>query len=223
MTHHLRSQLAAQHERGGHSWGHLAEDRWAAVTEYAGRSVLDMGCANGIYVEALARQGYSCLGADLLRYPQWSATPSRYMVVNAHHLPVPACSFDTIISFETLEHVPHPELALQEYHRVCRQNIILSVPNCEILPDLREANLAFYHWIDRTHLNFFTPETLTTLLSEQGFRVVEMKKIKPALAAFPMLRSLGLPRRIAFILSKLLLKIAVRKYLMSVLVVAEKQ
>lgn len=181
----LQQNLDNELKRQGYAWGHIVSERWDAVTTYAGKSVLDVGCSNGVYVQQLRERGHMVYGTDLLQSAQWSVLPSGFSVSDGRYLPFLSASFDTLISFETLEHIPEPYLALQEYRRVCRRNIIISVPNCEMIEVMIEAGLNFNHWIDRTHVNFFTMSSLQQLVSNNGFRVTFAKPILPVLHGLP--------------------------------------
>ena len=55
----------------------------------------------------------------------------RYVKGSARELPFPSQAFDTVTAFELLEHVREPDTVLDEFHRVCRQNAILTMPDCE--------------------------------------------------------------------------------------------
>ncbi len=169
--HALRDRLGKELRRQEFAWGHVAKDRWAAVEKAATASVLDVGCSNGVYVDRLKSEGISAVGIDLLDTPAWKTARGDFAVGDACRLPFADASFETILSFETLEHVPRPEAALREYHRVCRRNVILSVPNCETPPEFRDGGLTFHHWIDRTHVNFFTLASLIETVDRAGFRV----------------------------------------------------
>ncbi|MDB5351973.1 MAG: Methyltransferase type 11 [Planctomycetota bacterium] len=220
--HELRDRLGVELRRQGFAWGHVASDRWEAVRKSAAGSVLDVGCSNGVYVDRLRSEGVRVAGLDLLDSPAWKAARGDFAVGDACHLPFADASFETVLSFETLEHVPRPEAALREYHRVCRRNVILSVPNCETPQEFRDGGLTFHHWIDRTHVNFFTLASLVETVERAGFRVSHSRPINRALPALPALRALGIPARAARPLAKVFGKISRRTYPMSLLVVGEK-
>lgn len=215
-----RDQLATQRAGQAHIWGHILPDRWQAVEAHAGSTVLDVGCANGVYVAKLLEQGKSAQGVDLLPYAEWEHLPDHFQVADATRIPYPNDSFDTIISFETVEHVPEPSRALAEFRRVARKNLILSVPNCETPAALRDGGFAYHHWVDRTHVNFFTLDTLRTTIEEAGFRVQVAQPINPILPAVPLLTSFGVPVRPARGIARALRRISPRKYNMSLLIVA---
>ncbi|MEO2033957.1 MAG: class I SAM-dependent methyltransferase, partial [Planctomycetaceae bacterium] len=129
-------------------------------------------------------------------------------------------SFDTIVSFETLEHVPDPEAVLREFHRVCRKNVILSVPNCQLPKSLEASRLAFFHYTDRSHVSFFTCDSLTRLLRQTGFEAPSTELIN-ACPTLPLLNEvLRLPPFLTRLVGKLAKKDA---FQMTILSVANKE
>lgn len=199
--------------------------RLDAVLRHAGRSVLDVGCGNGAYVLTLADR-YDIRGIDHEHFDSWNQNASLFSLSDATVLKADEASVDTILSFECLEHLPKPADALREYHRVTRQNLILTVPNCDITPGMRNSHMTYFHWTDRTHVNFFTQRTLASAIEEAGFRIVQNTLINKV-AWSPLLREVfGLPRlwpaRISLFAGELIDRYMTRPYYMTCLVVAEK-
>lgn len=88
--------------------------------DLAGRRVLEIGCGRGAFQNLV--KDYVALDV--------SRTASQYIqkpFINssATHLPFGDNSFDAIWTVTVLEHVPQPELALQEMRRVLKDNGIL--------------------------------------------------------------------------------------------------
>jgi len=75
-------------------------------------------------------------------------------------------SFDTVVMVEVLEHLPEPMIALKEAFRVARKNIIISVPNIDVVPIMSKYQVVPWHILEATHLNFFTPKILESVLRE---------------------------------------------------------
>ncbi len=214
------------------SWGKINRSRVKFVLRYAGHTVLDLGCATGTYVAYLNARGYNAFGLDLLVSPEWTAgaCPERsvgekhvYVQGTADYLPFPDRVFDTVTAFEVLEHVPKPTAALHEIRRVCRKNTILSVPDCETPVDLLRAGLTYAHWRDRSHCSFFTQQSLQDILERAGFQIETMTRINTILPDFLALRSLHLPTNLAYLASRLLRRLPLRKqYRMTLLAVANR-
>jgi len=196
----------------------LNPHRAAAVATYSGDSFLDIGCGNGQYVLHF-KDKFETAGVDIQEYPQWAEAPKKFQVGDAARLPYDDASVDTILSFETLEHVPNPKAVLEEFHRVCRKNIIFSVPNCEVPSSLAASRLTFFHYTDRSHVNFFTRDSLTEMLVETGFRPQDVGLIN-ACPTQPFLNELlALPSFLTRLVGKFAKKDVFR---MTILAVASK-
>jgi len=80
-------------------------------------------------------------------------------------LPFPDKSFDTVLLFEVVEHVPPIEAILKEAFRVARKNVLVTVPNAEDLELLKGNDVTYAHMLSSDHVHFFDPESLSKLLS----------------------------------------------------------
>lgn len=211
--------MAGYDEREAYAERALNPERRAAVERYAGRVTVDVGCGNGTYVLQLGGER-KLFGADGHRFEAWDAAPERFLVSDAARLPLAGASVDTILCFETLEHLPDPTGALAEYRRVTRGRLVLTVPNCQTTPGMRKSNLVFGHWVDRTHRNFYDLNTITAYVEAAGFRVVEARYIN-RIDLFPFLgEALHIPAAAVRVMRKALRPV-VRSYLMTCLVVGE--
>jgi ubiquinone/menaquinone biosynthesis C-methylase UbiE len=107
-------------------------------------TVLEVGVGEG-EVWARVRERYPAarpLGVDLPDATLATAWHDRALpgaFADVVSLPFPDRAFDLVLAIEVLEHVPDPQLALQELHRVGRRHAVLSVPR---EPVWRVANLA---------------------------------------------------------------------------------
>lgn len=143
---------------------------------HAGNSVLDLGCATGNYCIKLGQLGYRVTGADV--NPEYVAI-ARERGVDAHLIettvPFPDGSFDTVIVFEVLEHLPDPEAVISEARRLARKNVLFTVPHSGGMERLQPQGLIFEHFADLDHKNFFTEDSLKALL-QPHFRTVTVTK-----------------------------------------------
>ncbi|MDI6803208.1 MAG: class I SAM-dependent methyltransferase [Bacteroidota bacterium] len=147
--------------------------------QYCGKRVLDFGCATGNYMTALQKLGYDCVGVDANpAYIEIAAKKNFDVYLIDDKLPFPDKHFDSAIMFEVLEHLQNPLDVLKEIKRVARKNIILTVPNCEGFNELKNGGLAFEHFFDLDHKNYFTPDSLRNLL-DNLFKQYEIKIIDP--------------------------------------------
>lgn len=208
----------------------INQERLNAILKFAGNSILDVGCGGGAYVLKLADQ-YQIRGVDYQKFPTWAKMPDLFSLSDAHRLNLDDDSVDTICSFEALEHLENPAEALKEYYRVCKKNIILTVPNCHLTDGMEKSQLIYYHWIDRTHQNFFEMEDISRLVMEAGFKISQKYYINQIslIHLFQEVCSLDRRNLISKIYNKVLQKIlslilnkSHQKYYLTCLIVGEK-
>jgi 2-polyprenyl-3-methyl-5-hydroxy-6-metoxy-1,4-benzoquinol methylase len=204
------------------SWGRINRSRLNAVLAHAGQSILDVGCSTGAYVAHLGTLGYWAYGLDLVLDKSWRQGVNRsYVNGIAAHLPFADGAFDTVTAFEVLEHVHQPGQVLAEFRRVCRENMILTVPDCEPLRDMLRAGMVYAHWRDPTHRNQFTKQSLASTLAQAGFQVELLTRMNPILPDFLVLRSFHVPYQLAYFASRVLRRFPLRtQYRMTLLAVA---
>jgi len=166
------------------------------VKEQGGHAVLDLGCATGNYCVALSKAGFDVKGADI--NPKYVETARRRGVDAAHvadgRVPFPDKSFDTVLLFEVLEHVPDPAATLAEARRLARKNVLVTVPHSGGIHELQQSGLLFEHFADLDHKHFYTEASLGELLAPLFSRVLIRKgdPIPPfALARGKWLRAFG--------------------------------
>ena len=154
--------------------------RFAA--KHAGKTVLDLGCGYGAYSIALVADGYQCVGCDINPdYLRKAASHGLAVVVADSLLPFPDASFDTVLLFEVIEHVPNPEKLVREAFRVARKNVLVTVPNIEHIEFLKSHDVTYAHMLSSDHVNFFDPDSLARLLGQFSRSV----KITPGDPIYP--------------------------------------
>jgi O-antigen biosynthesis protein len=137
-----------------------------------GREVLDVACGAGYGSAALADFAQSVVGVDrdedaIAYAAERYARPNvRFEVVDAQSLPYDARSFDTVCSFETIEHLDRPEALVREAARVLRPDgtWLVSTPQA---PETTHTPANPYHRVE------FARDDFVRLL-EQGFADVEL-------------------------------------------------
>jgi SAM-dependent methyltransferase len=137
-----------------------------------GGVVLDVGCADQWVRKRLAA------GADYvsLDYPaigavRYAATPRVFG--DAQALPIRSASVDAVTMLEVIEHLPDPDKALAEAHRVLRPGgiLVLSAPFA-------------YPLHDQPHdYRRFTPHGLAWMLSRHGFQAGPARPVGGTIAA----------------------------------------
>jgi SAM-dependent methyltransferase len=126
-------------------------------------SVLDVGCAEGFFLDAVAsRFGVEAWGIDLS--PQAARTMrNRYghrsAAADGSRLPFGDGAFDLVYSTETIEHVVDAEAFMRELRRVARRHVVVTTPasytTASFAPD--------YELADEGHIQQFTPARVADL------------------------------------------------------------
>ncbi len=147
-------------------------------TQAAPRSVLDVGCGEGVLTARWAdRLGDGrIVGIDLeddKLAAEW-ATRRRenleYRVMKAENLPFADGEFDLAAAIEVLEHVPDPAHTVAEMARVASRHLLVSVPREPLWRGLNLARGAYVRDLGNTpgHLNHWSKRSFVALLSRHG-------------------------------------------------------
>jgi ubiquinone/menaquinone biosynthesis C-methylase UbiE len=132
------------------------------------KRLIDVGCGLGSYGRGLLADGYDWTGAEVSAADCAELArlglPHRH--VDGRTLPFADGAFDAALCLEVLEHIDEPRAFLAEIQRVAPRQLIVSVPNCELLGYLWDHLAAPWHMLEATHVNFFTRWSLGALLGE---------------------------------------------------------
>jgi ubiquinone/menaquinone biosynthesis C-methylase UbiE len=120
-------------------WEHIYRYRFAARF-VRGKRVLDIACGEGYGTAALGKAGATqVIGVDISE-EACSYAKAKYAVDarpgNAECIPLPDQTVDTVVSFETIEHVSSPRAFLEECARVLapKGTLVLSTPVKGVYP-----------------------------------------------------------------------------------------
>jgi 2-polyprenyl-3-methyl-5-hydroxy-6-metoxy-1,4-benzoquinol methylase len=151
------------------------DELWAQA---APRSLLDVGCGEGVLTQRWARAlgDGRVVGIDLddpgLR-AEWERRREpnlEYRVMRAEHLPFADGEFDMAAAIEVLEHVPDPEHTLAEMARVAQRWLLVSVPREPLWRALNVARGAYLRELGNTpgHVNHWSRRGFVRLLERHG-------------------------------------------------------
>lgn len=96
-------------------------------------------------------------------------------------------------------------------HRVSKKNIIISVPDCSLKSIFKDSGLVYNHWIDKSHTQYFTKDSIKDLLECNGFKVEYMTSFNPSYPEILFLDSLRISIGVRT-LKKIFLLNPLRKY-----------
>lgn len=151
-------------------------EHYGAFVRFARRhsagSVLDLGCGYGAYSGALMKEGVRCVGCDInLQYLRKAALHGLPVVNVDSRLPFPDRSFDSVLMFEVIEHVPDIQNILKEAFRVARKNVLITVPNSEHIDLMKSNDVTYAHLLSSDHVHFFDPVSFKSLLEQHAGQV----------------------------------------------------
>ena len=153
------------------------------------RRVLDVGCGSGVFGETLRdRFGCEVWGVEPDSKSAGKASATLHRAIHGcfdERLELPANYFDCICFNDVLEHMADPAFALELARKLLAPDgkIIASIPNIAQFPILwRLAVRGRWDYtergiLDKTHLRFFTRNTIAELFERAGFAVEQLRGI----------------------------------------------
>jgi len=164
--------------------------RCRAVDRYkSGGYLLEIGCATGLFLDAMRRRGYwRVQGVDVsekaVRYAREA------LGLEVFHGPVTEArfsddTFDAVVMWDVLEHVHSPRETLLETQRILKPDgvLVIRVPLLDAW-DRRLFGRYWAGWDAPRHLTLFSKHTLDLMLTQTGFHVEGTASISGSYHAF---------------------------------------
>ena len=153
-----------------------------SIPDSTGKTILDLGCGRGEWLELLRQKGWQASGVDSNPVIVEHCHELGLSVIEADALSylakLPAASLTAVTALHLVEHLPFPQVValLQECLRVLRPGgvIIVETPNPE---NLHVASCHF--WYDPTHNHPLPPPLLTHIAEYCGILRHEIVKLHP--------------------------------------------
>ncbi len=147
-------------------------------TRAAPRSLLDVGCGEGMLTQRWARAlgDGRVVGIDLddpHLHAEWATRQApnlEYRVMKAENLPFADGEFELATAIEVLEHVPDPEHTVAEMARVASGHLLVSVPREPLWRALNVARGAYVKDLGNTpgHVNHWSKRSFVRMLERHG-------------------------------------------------------
>lgn len=163
------------------------------IKKYADRiknaKILDVGCGPGNYTALFAHDGNKVTGLDIKdnRDKAYSSF-YKFDLYAGKKFPYPDNSFDYVINFDVIEHIPHDKLFVQEMYRVLKKGgkVIVATPNknrlASILLKLIGKGDVFPKVMQEkgvggksVHEREYTKSELSKLFSDAGFKKINVE------------------------------------------------
>jgi 2-polyprenyl-3-methyl-5-hydroxy-6-metoxy-1,4-benzoquinol methylase len=157
--------------------------RWRDMQRLAGqpKSVFEIGCAYGLFLEHAASQGATAAGIDVCREAVQHAASQLGQRASAGDFltaPIAAGHYEVFCLWDTIEHLPHPEAVIDRVVELLPPGGWLFLTTGDIgstVARLRGRRWRMIH--PPTHLQYFSRQTMRRFLSRRGLSVVEIKSI----------------------------------------------
>lgn len=173
----------------------LRRGRISAITLQHPGCVLDVGCGDGSFLEALARQGWQVFGTELSESIAVTARERLGECVRVggiNELGFAPASFDLVTFWHSLEHLDNPKLALTETRRLLKTDgrVVVALPNIESLQAWL-FNDVWLHLDVPRHRWHFSPRTLTAVADRCDLRVERIMYFSLEYGPFAMVQGLA--------------------------------
>ncbi len=159
-------------------WGnYLDKPKVWLIDKFTGQRVLDIGCGpNANYSNYLLERGKTVTVIDSM--PKFldkiKNKKIKKILGKAEDLHFKDNTFDTVLLFDILEHIKDDKKALLEAYRVCKKNILITVPNDDKI--LNKSGLIYRPWLDRTHIRAYDGLAIKELMKKCGIKKFKIYK-----------------------------------------------
>lgn len=140
-----------------------------------GGKALEVGSSTGVFLSLLKERGWEVQGVEPSATSAQAASKMGIPTINTtfESAEIPKNSFDVIIFSHVLEHMEDPHTVLNKANQILKNGgiILIDVPNFASLT-ARLAGAGWKYILPKEHRWHFTPQSLSLLLNEAGFRVV---------------------------------------------------
>lgn len=138
-----------------------------------GATLLEVGCAYGLFAARALARGWDVSAMDVSA--AGVAHTAARLGIDVHRgllddAPFAAASFDVVVAWDVIEHVPDPAVFLSRVHELLRPGgtVALSLPNVDSLP-ARLLRTRWWTLRPDEHIWHLAPRTLTRALQDAGF------------------------------------------------------
>jgi 2-polyprenyl-3-methyl-5-hydroxy-6-metoxy-1,4-benzoquinol methylase len=141
------------------------------------RRLLDVGCHIGVMIELAQARGWDACG---LEPSVWASEQARARGLNVltgtlGDSNVPDNHYDVVTMWDVIEHLTDPAAEIRNVHRVLKPGGIFAIHTIDIESLFARAMANRWPWLMEMHLYYFSPRTLTKMLSHNGFQLIRYR------------------------------------------------
>lgn len=150
--------------------------------------MVDVGCGNGFSLRVARDHGWDCLGMDISEFAV-NHVRERYgqnvFRGTLREAALPNESADVLTMWDVIEHLLDPWEECIEANRIMKSKgvLALSTPDADAPNPSPEscdpAKIPFWQANPPEHLQYFSPTSISRLLAETGFQIVELISFGP--------------------------------------------
>lgn len=140
-----------------------------------GSSVLDLGCGSGDPADVEIAKKHKVTGVDIsqtqIDLARQNVPTGHFLHGDAGSVEFPAASFDAVVSFYALEHIPR-----EEHETILRRIYQWLRPGGLVLIGMEAGDIegVLGEWLGvPMFMSCFDPETMTRMVDEAGFELLE--------------------------------------------------
>lgn len=154
-----------------------AQNYLSAISSYSKGSLLDIGCAMGIFMIAAWAEGWDSCGIDVSAYAIQKARQKGVKVKRGilQKKTFKRRKFSAITLLDVFEHLNHPRQQLKIIHHLLKPNgivIINTGDSASLLAKLEGSR--WHYFIPPQHVYFYSRHNLKQLLESEGFGVLNI-------------------------------------------------
>jgi 2-polyprenyl-3-methyl-5-hydroxy-6-metoxy-1,4-benzoquinol methylase len=146
-------------------------------------SVLDVGCANGYFVDLAQREGFESFGIDIADSAiSWGKRLNRNVRKASIHDLNLDYKYDVISALDVIEHLPDPITFMTAAYELLNKSgiVVINVPNFgSFYSRLRGKN--WHALIPPEHYFFFNKKAMSSMLNRLDFQIVSMQSVSKTL------------------------------------------
>jgi 2-polyprenyl-3-methyl-5-hydroxy-6-metoxy-1,4-benzoquinol methylase len=177
-------------DEAGYSYSYIAPFVINVLNKYNNLRIMELGCGNGYFCNALAEKGHKVLGVDIsesgIQIGRTSFPKVQFINSDIYGLlddgQIDPESFDVIIAIEVIEHLQYPKDLIGIARKYLRNGGLLIIPT-PYHGYLKNVAISLFNMWDKHfnvfwemgHLKFFSVSTLRAIVKQGNFNNIRFK------------------------------------------------